>query len=158
VSVLSDQTREEIRALPALYEHRQSALVPALFAAQREAGLLGRDALAEVAELLDLPLSEVTSVASFYRLYFLGRTGRHQLLLCTNLACLLSGARRIQRHLEERLGVRAGETTADGQFTLRSWECLAWCDHAPMMMVDQERFGPLTEDQVDQVLATYRAR
>jgi NADH-quinone oxidoreductase subunit E len=154
---LSEAARSEIRALGARYERRQSALLPALFVAQREAGWLPPDVLEAVAEALEVPLSEVAAVASFYRLYCLRPPGRHQLLLCTNLACLLNGADRLRAHLEARLGVRPGETTPDGLFTFRTWECLAWCDHAPMMMVDEERYGPLTPERVDEVLARYRA-
>ena len=155
---LGDGAREEIRRLPDHYEHRQSALIPALFVAQRELGWLPPDTLREVADLLDLPPSEVASVASFYRLFFLEPIGRHLVLLCTNLACALNGAERIRRHLEERLTVHPGQTTADGTFTLRESECLAACDLAPMMMVDRERFGPLTAKVVDEILERYRAR
>lgn len=155
---LRDEARDEIRRLPDDYEHRQSALIPALFVAQREIGWLPPDALREVADLLDLPQSEVTSVASFYRLFFLEPPGRHLVLLCTNLACALNGAEHIRRHLEERLKIPPGQTTPDGTFTLREAECLAACDLAPMMMVDRDRFGPLTPQSVDEILERYRAR
>jgi NADH-quinone oxidoreductase subunit E len=155
---LGDEARDEIRRLPDHYEQRQSALIPALFVAQREVGWLPPDALDEVADLLDLPLSEVTAVASFYRFFFLEPPGRHLILVCTNLACALNGAAQIRRHLEERLSVQPGQTTADGAFTLRESECLAACDLAPMMMVDRERFGPLSPPAVDEILERYRAR
>ncbi len=155
---LPEEARERIRALPERYEHRQSALLPALFVAQEAAGYLPPETLAEVAALLELPLSEVTSVASFYRLFFLEPAGRHLILLCTNLACQLNGAEAIGRHLEERLGIGQGRTTADGAFTLRESECLAACALAPMMMVDRERFGPLTPAGVDEILERHRGR
>ncbi len=158
MSVLRDEARDEIRRLPDHYEHRQSALIPALFVAQREMGWLPPDVLREVADLLDLPLSEVTSVASFYRFFFFEPPGRHLVLLCTNLACALNGAERIRRHLEEHLAIPSGQTTADGAFTVRESECLAACDLAPMMMVDRDRFGPLTPQSVDEILERYRAR
>ncbi len=155
---LAAAAQERIRALADRYEYRQSALLPALFLAQEDAGYLPPETLAEIAHLLDLPLSEVTSVASFYRLYFLEPVGRHLILLCTNLACALNGAEAIQRHLEERLGISPGQTTADGAFTLRESECLAACPLAPMMMVDRERFGPLTPAAVDGILERHRGR
>lgn len=155
---LPDEARDEIRRLQRHYEQRQSALLPALFVAQRELGWLPPQALQEVADLLDLPLSEVTAVASFYRFFFLEPAGRHLILLCTNLACLLNGAEDLRRHLEERLGVRPGQTTPDGVFTFRESECLAACHLAPMLMVDRERFGPLTPREVDELLERYRAR
>lgn len=156
--LLAAEAQERIHALADRYERRQSALLPALFVAQEAAGYLPPETLAEVARLLGLPLSEVTSVASFYRLYFLEPVGRHLILLCTNLACALNGSEAIGRHLEERLGIGFGQTTPDGAFTLRASECLAACPLAPMMMVDRERFGPLTPPAVDEVLERHRAR
>ncbi len=158
MALLQDEAREEIRRLPDRYEHRQSALIPALFVAQREAGYLSPEALREVSDLLDLPLNEVVAVASFYRLFFLEPVGRHLILLCTNLACMLNGSEAIKRHLASRLGIRPGQTTPDGAFTLRESECLASCHLAPMMLVDRERVGPLTPEAADQVLERYRGR
>lgn len=155
---LPEEARQRIRALTERYESRQSALLPALFLAQEAAGYLPPETLAEVAALLELPLSEVSSVASFYRLFFLEPVGRHLILLCTNLACQLNGAETIGRHLEERLGIAPGQTTPDGAFTVRESECLASCALAPMMMVDRERFGPLTPAGVDQILERHRGR
>jgi NADH-quinone oxidoreductase subunit E len=155
---LAAEAQERIRALADRYEHRQSALLPALFVAQEQAGYLPPETLAEVAALLELPTSEVASVASFYRLFFLEPVGRHLILLCTNLACALNGAETIRRHLEERLGIAPGQTTPDGAFTLRESECLAACPLAPMMMVDRERFGPLTPGSVDGILERHRGR
>jgi len=155
---LPEAARDEIRRLPTYYERRQSALLPALFVAQRELGWLPPQALQEVADLLDMPVSDVAAVASFYRFFFLEPPGRHLILLCTNLACLLNGAEGLRRHLEERLGVRPGQTTPDRAFTFRESECLAACHLAPMMMVDRERFGPLTPQAVDELLERYRAR
>lgn len=158
MALLRDEAREEIRRLPDRYEHRQSALLPALFVAQREAGYLSPEALREVASLLDLPLTEVAAVASFYRLFFLQPVGRHLILQCTNLACALNGSAAVLRHLESRLSIRPGQTTPDGIFTLRESECLAACHLAPMMLVDRERVGPLTPDGIDEVLERYRGR
>lgn len=155
---LAAEAQERIRGLVHRYEHRQSALLPALFVAQEAAGYLPPETLTEVAHLLDLPLSEVAAVASFYRLYFLEPVGRHLILLCTNLACALNGAEAIGRHLQGRLAIGVGETTADGAYTLRESECLAACPLAPMMMVDRERFGPLTPATVDAVLERFRGR
>lgn len=155
---LAAEAQERIRALADRYEQRQSALLPALFVAQEAAGYLPPETLAEVAALLELPTSEVASVASFYRLYFLEPVGRHLILLCTNLACALNGAEAIRRHLEERWGIAPGQTSADGAFTLRESECLAACSLAPMMMVDRERFGPLTPEAVDGILERHRGR
>jgi NADH-quinone oxidoreductase subunit E len=152
---LSDGARDEIRRLAALYEHRQSALLPALFVAQKEFGYLSPEALDGVAQALDLPPSEVASVASFYSLLYLEPVGRHVIHVCTNLACMLNGCRALVHGLEERLGVAPGGTTADGRFTLRTVECLAACDEAPAMIIGEDRLARVVPEDIARVLDRY---
>jgi len=153
--VLSENARSEIRRLMAQFPQRQSALLGALFVAQDEVGYLSPDALGDVAVVMDLPMSEITSVASFYHLYRFKPEGRHVIQLCTNISCQLRGCGRILDHLRRRLQVDVGETTADGAFTLKTAECLAACESAPVMMVDTDRVGPVSENDVDSVLDRY---
>lgn len=153
---LSEYAKAEIRRLMAQFPHRQSALLGALFVAQNEVGYLTTDALDGVAAVMDLPVSEVASVASFYHLLYFRPAGRHLVQVCTNIACMLNGCGRILDHLHRQLGVEVGETTPDGAFTLRTAECLAACESAPAMMVGTERFGPLTPEAVDEILSRYR--
>ena len=153
--VLSENARSEIRRLMAQFPQRQSALLGALFVAQDEVGYLSPDALGDVAVVMDLPMSEITSVASFYHLYRFKPEGRHVIQLCTNISCQLRGCGRILDHLRRRLQVDVGETTADGAFTLKTAECLAACESAPVMMVDTDRVGPVSENDVDSVLDQY---
>jgi NADH-quinone oxidoreductase subunit E len=152
---LSDSAHAEIRRLVGLYEHRQSALLPSLFVAQEEQGYLTPEALQGVAEALDLPLSEVTSVASFYTLFYLEPVGRHVIQVCTNLACMLNGCHAVVRRFEERLGVAAGGTSGDGRFTLRTVECLAACEEAPSVIVGEDRWARVGPGDVDGILARY---
>lgn len=144
--MLSERAQSDIRALRARYPVAQSALLPALLRAQEELGWVPPEALAEVARLLDLPVEVVAEVASFYTLIFTEPVGRHVVQLCTNVSCLLSGAEEVRRRVEERLGIRAGQTTPDGRVTLLAVECLAACDEAPCAIVDEERYGPLTPE------------
>ncbi|GBD29842.1 NADH-quinone oxidoreductase subunit E [bacterium HR32] len=144
--MLSERAQSDIRALRARYPVAQSALLPALLRAQEELGWVPPEALAEVARLLDLPVEVVAEVASFYTLIFTEPVGRHVVQLCTNVSCLLSGAEEVRRRVEERLGIRAGQTTPDGRVTLLAVECLAACDQAPCAIVDEQRYGPLTPE------------
>lgn len=153
---LSARAIAEIRRLVAQFPHRQSALLGALFVAQNEIGYLTPEAVAAVADVINLPVSEVTSVASFYHLFQFHPTGRHLIQVCTNISCMLSGCSRILDRVRRQLGIEVGETTADGAFTLRTAECLAACEIAPAMMVGTERFGPLTPEQVEGILAQRR--
>ncbi len=152
---LSEAARAEIRLLMEQFPQRQSALLPALFVAQDEAGYLSPQGVAEVAEVMDLPVSEVTSVASFYHLFHFKPIGRHLIQVCTNLSCMLNGCEAILTHLRRRLGIEVGQTTPDGRFALRTAECLAACELAPMIMVGPDRYGPLTPEKVDHILARY---
>jgi NADH-quinone oxidoreductase subunit E len=154
-SRLSEAARAEIRHLADLYEHRQSALLPALFVAQREAGWLAPWALDGVADALDLPLSEVVSVASFYHLLHLEPVGRHVVQVCTNVSCMLNGCGVLLRRMQERLGVPPGGTTPDGRFTLRTAECLAACEEAPALLIDEDRHARVAADALDDLLAQY---
>ncbi len=152
---LSDAAKDEIRRLMRQFPHPQSALLSALFVAQEEAGYLSPDVIADVAAVTDLPVSEVTSVASFYHLYQFKPVGRYLIQVCTNLSCMLNGCDGILTDLRRRLGIDVGETTPDGAFTLRTAECLAACEAAPMMMVGPDRYGPITPEKVEQILAKY---
>jgi NADH-quinone oxidoreductase subunit E len=150
--MLSEDARRDIEALRARYPVAQSALIPALLRAQEEVGWVPPEAMAEVAELLGLPVEVVAEVASFYSLIFTEPVGRHVVQLCTNVSCMLSGAEAVRERVERELGVRAGQTTPDGRVTLLAVECLAACDQAPCMMVDEQRHGPLTPEAAARIL------
>jgi len=152
---LSDAARAEIRRLARLYEHRQSALLPALFVAQGETGWLTPTALRGVAETLGLPFSEVTSVASFYHLLHLEPVGRHVIQVCTNLSCMLNGCGKVLQQFRDRLAVAPGETTPDRRFTLRTAECLAACEEAPVLLIDEDRHARVSAQGVDDLLKRY---
>jgi NADH-quinone oxidoreductase subunit E len=154
-SVLSAAAHAEIRRLAGLYEHGQSALLPALFVAQGEIGWLSPDAVREVAETLDLALSEVISVASFYHLLHLEPVGRHLIQVCTNLSCMLNGCGKVLQRFQERLGVAPGETTTDRRFTLKTAECLAACEEAPVLLIDEDRHARIDPGTVDDLLKRY---
>lgn len=152
---LSEETKTEIKRLMGQFPHRQSALLDALFVAQEEAGYLRPDVVAEVAGALDLAPSEVASVASFYHLFHFEPVGREVIQVCTNISCMLNGCHRVLRRLREHLGIEIGQTTPDGAYTLRTAECLGACEEAPVMMVGTGRYGPVTADRIEDVLARH---
>jgi NADH-quinone oxidoreductase subunit E len=127
----------EIAKYPA--QHKQSAVMAALAIAQDEHGWLPEQAINAVADYLEMAPIAVYEVASFYNMYNLQPTGRCKLTLCTNLPCALSGANQAAAHLKQRLGIGFGETTADGQFTLKEGECLGACGDAPVLLVNNKR-------------------
>src|SRR5213592_3823716 len=114
--------------------------MPTLWLAQREFGWLSLPVLEYVAELMELPLAWVTSVASFYTMYWKRAPARWHIQLCRNLSCALRGAGEIQRAIEHRLSIRDGEQTPDGHFSLEEVECLASCDTAPVLQVNNTEY------------------
>ena len=126
----------EYRAILQRYPERRAAVLPTLWLAQREFGWLPLPVLEYVAELMELPLAWVTATASFYTMYWKQRPGRWHLQVCRNLPCALRGADDVRAAVEQRLGIRPGEKTADGRFSLEEVECLASCDTAPVLQVN----------------------
>jgi NADH-quinone oxidoreductase subunit E len=148
----SDEQLAEARRLQALYPDRRAALLPVLRLAQETFGCLSPDVQTYVGALFDLSPAHVHEVVTFYTLFFQRPVGRHVLSVCHNLSCTLLGAEALIGYLEERLGIRTGETTADGRVTLLRVECLCACEIAPMMQVDDAYVGPLNREQVDRLL------
>jgi len=155
-SLLSDHVRSEIDRWVAKFpEGRQrSALLSALQVAQHEnKGYLTRDIMDAVAEYLNLQPIEVYEVATFYSMFETKPVGRHSISVCTNISCMLRGADDIVSHLEQRLGIKLGESSDDGKFYLKmEEECLAACCGAPMMMVNHQYYENLTAQKVDKII------
>ena len=134
--LLSPESLARIEKAIAKYpvEQRQSAVMAALTIAQSEKGWLSTETMDFVAQYLGMPPIAVYEVASFYGMYDLQPVGRHKITICTNLPCALSGATIAADHLKKKLGVGFGETTPDGQFTLKEGECLGACGDAPVCL------------------------
>lgn len=139
-------------------EERQSAVMAALRIAQEEIGYLTPEVMDAVADYLDMPSIAVYEVASFYTMYEHKPIGRHLINVCTNISCKLCGSADIVKHLQKKLGIKLGETTPDGQYTLRAVECLGACVNAPMMQVDKDYHENLTNEKIDKVLEQYDER
>jgi NADH-quinone oxidoreductase subunit E len=141
----------ELAKFPA--DQRQSAVMAALAIAQDEAGWLPPEVMQELADYIGMPAIAVREVATFYAMYKLKPTGKHMLTVCTNLPCALSGGERAARHLKQKLGVGFGETSADGQFTLKEGECMGACGDAPVLLVDNKRMCSfMSDDKLDTLL------
>lgn len=130
----------EYRDILERYPERRAALMPTLWLAQREFGWLSEPVMAYVAELMELPLAWITSVASFYTMYWKAKPARHRLQVCRNLSCALRGAEQILAAIEDRLGIVDGEQTADGRFQLEEVECLGSCGTAPVLQINNAEY------------------
>jgi NADH-quinone oxidoreductase subunit E len=155
-TLLSEHVREEIEHWKARFpeDRQRSAVIGALHAVQHEhEGFLTPELMDAVAEYLGLPNIQVYEVATFYSMFQTKPVGRNNVAICTNVSCMLRGADDIVEHVENKLGVKLGESTEDGRIYLkREEECLAACCGAPMMMVNHKYYENLTKDQVDEIL------
>jgi NADH-quinone oxidoreductase subunit E len=149
---------EEIQEVAARYPVRRSAIMPALHLAQERYGWLPPEALREVADALELTPAYCQAVASFYDMYHLEPVGRHIVEVCTNVSCALLGAQRVVEAFEEALGIRAGETSEDGAFTLRTVECYGGCGWGPVVAVDHRYREPVRPEDVRAIVRELRGR
>jgi NADH-quinone oxidoreductase subunit E len=136
---------------------QQSAVMPLLDLAQRQnGGWLSREALAHVAEVLDMALIRVYEVATFYTMYNLTPVGRHVVQVCTTTPCWLRGSGQVVEACKKALGVELGGTTPDGQFTLREVECLGACVNAPMAQIGDDYYEDLDAQSMTDLIETLK--
>jgi NADH-quinone oxidoreductase subunit E len=153
--MLTAEEKKEIEAEFPRYEQKRAVCVEALKIVQRHRGWVSDEALIAVAEFLEMTPAELDGVATFYNLIFRKPVGKHIILVCDSVSCWIMGYERILQHLQDRLGIALGETSADGVFTLLPIVCLGACDQAPAMMIDDELYGNLDPAKIDEILANY---
>jgi NADH-quinone oxidoreductase subunit E len=154
-SPMSAATREAWAREAAKYpaDQRQSAVIACLAAVQKEQGFVSLAAEREVAEFLGMPHIAVHEVTTFYNMFNQHPVGKYKLNVCTNLPCQLRDGARALRYLEHRLGIKMGETTGDGMFTLQQAECLGACGDSPVMLVnDRTMCSFMTDEKIDQLV------
>ena len=154
----SASAKQRIERLLTQYPTSQAALLPVLHLAQEEFGYLPDEALHLVADTLKVPSAHVFGVITFYTMFHREKPGRNELMVCTNVSCMLRGGYDILHHIEKKLGIKAGESTADGCFHLVEEECLAACANAPMMICGDAYYLDLTPQKVDAALDDLRRR
>lgn len=152
----SPQADARIGEICCRYPNTQAACLPVLHLAQDEFGFLSDEVLELVAARLSLPSSHVFGVATFYTMFHRKPVGKKVLMMCTNVSCMLTGGYETLRKLEQRLGIQAGQTTPDGEFTLIEEECLAACSDGPAMICGDRYFLRLKADGVDAALEECR--
>ncbi len=148
-SVLNAIDRE-IAKYPA--DRKQSAVMAALRFVQEEKNWISRESMDAIAEVLGMQPIQVYEVATFYSMYRLKDSGRHQIKVCTNVSCMLCGSSEVVSHLENKLNIKLGQTTDDGKYTLTEVECLGACGGAPMLQLDKDYHENLTPETIDALL------
>ncbi len=155
-SLISKPVREEIDRWLKKYppdQKRSASLIALRLVQEQNGGWLTLELMDAVAEYLGLPKIAIYEVATFYSMYDLKPVGRHKIGVCNSISCMLNGSEKIIEHLEHRLGIKVGETSPDGLFTLKEAECLAACANAPMLQVDNREYHEdLTIKKVDEII------
>ncbi len=149
---LSNNSIKEIKEIAKRYPTTESALLPALYVAQREKGWLAKETMDDIAEALELPRVRVYGVATFYTMYYKKPMGKYVIQVCTNVSCMITGGEDIFEHLKKKFGIKSGETTGDGLFSLLEVECLGNCGNAPVMQINEDFYENLTIEAVDEII------
>jgi NADH-quinone oxidoreductase subunit E len=154
--MLTEREIEEIQEEIRQYPYFAVACIDALKIVQKHRGWISDESVKDVAGMLDLSVEEVEGVATFYTRIYRKPVGRNIILLCDSVSCLVMGYESLYEHISTKLGITFGETTPDGRFTLLPNSCLGDCDHAPVMMINNDHFNDLTIGKVDELLEKYK--
>ncbi|MDZ7293000.1 MAG: NADH-quinone oxidoreductase subunit NuoE [candidate division KSB1 bacterium] len=152
-SKLSNQTLKRIKEVMAHYPNKQAALLPILHIVQEEKGCISEELEPAIAEIVEVPVIKVREVITFYTMFHRQPIGKYHVQMCRTVSCTLCGHRDLLKYVTEKLGIEAGQTTPDGKYTLDVVECLAACETAPVMQINDTYYGNLTPQRVDEILA-----
>jgi len=144
---------EEIRKR---YPVAQAALLPVLWIAQEQEGWISEEMMRYVGKLLDLPFGHVLGVVTFYSMYNSRKLGKYHIEVCTNVSCMLRGSDKILETIEHRCGVKPGQTSADGKWTVSEVECMGACGGAPMLSIGEEYYENLTPEKTEKILSSLK--
>jgi NADH-quinone oxidoreductase subunit E len=153
--MFTEQEKQEIEEEARQFPYRKAACLEALKIVQKHRRWVSDENIRDIAAFLNMTAEEVDNVATFYNLVFRKPVGRHVILVCDSISCWIMGYDSIVTYLGKKLGIRLGETTADGRFTLLTVPCLGTCDHAPAMMIDDDLHQDLTMERIDTILQKY---
>jgi len=150
--MLSKERKEKLDKIIIRYPQKRAALLPALHLIQEQEGYISKDAMQYIADYLEIPFGHVLGVVTFYSMFYDKPIGRHHIQVCTNVSCQLLGAETLVGHIGGRCGIKPGETSADGRFTISEVECLGSCGTAPMMQINDDYHENLTAEKVNSIL------
>lgn len=156
--MLNEQSVLEIKEKAARYPKRKSAILPALTVAYRQLGYVNDEIYAEISGVIDVPYVEIAEAATFYTMFPKRPVGKYLIQICHNISCALVAADSMTEYIEQKLGIKKGETTSDKLFTLITVECLGSCATAPMMQINDDFHENLTRAKVDQILDELRRK
>jgi len=150
--MLNESNKQKLEELKKRYPTLQALVLPVLWMVQEQEGYISEESMKYVATILNVPYGHILGVVTFYTMYHTKPMGKYHIEVCTNVSCLLRGCDRIVGHLENKLGMRMGETSKDKRWTLSEVECMGSCGTAPMFAVGEEYYENLTPEKVDEIL------
>ncbi len=156
--ILTEESVKKIKDKMVRYPQRKSAILPALTVAYYQVGHLNDDIYREISEIIEIPYVEIAEAATFYTMFPKEPVGKYLIQVCHNISCALLGADSLIEYLEEKLGIKKGETTPDKMFTLISVECLGSCSSAPMMQINDKYYENLTREKIDEILEDLKSK
>lgn len=148
----SDEELVEVRKHIAKYPEKKSAIMPVLWMAQHKWGWISTDVMIYVSNILDLSLSHVEGVATFYTMFYKKPMGKYHVQVCTNVSCMLRKGDMLYKHVSEKLGITHNQTTVDGVFSLEEVECMGACGGAPMIAINEDFFENIDLDKIDELI------
>ena len=153
--MLTREELEEIQSEFPKYATKQAVCLEAMKAVQRHRGWVSDESLKDIAEVLEMSVDELDSVATFYNMIYRKPVGKHVIHVCDSVSCWVMGYDSLYESLSKRLGVKMGETTPDGKFTLLPVVCLGACDHAPAVMIDRATIGDISAEKIEEIISKY---
>ncbi len=150
--MLSEENKIKIEELRKRYPTSQSLILPALWMIQEQYGYISDESMKHISVLLNIPYSHILGVVTFYTMLHKNKVGKHHIEVCTNISCMLRGSGKILEHLENRLGIKSGETSTDKKYTLSEVECLGSCGTAPVLAIGKEYHENLTIEKLDKII------
>lgn len=148
----SEEALKEYQDLLTRYPERRAALLPALHLAQREFGWISREVMEYLSQLMEIPVTEILDTVSFYTMFKTYPSGKYHIQVCSTLSCALRGSREIFEHLTKKLGIKEGDVTPDGKFSLMKVECLGSCGTAPVVQINDDYYEGMTPEKLDNIL------
>ena len=151
-----NENKAKVKQILKKYQHDKSALIDILHDTQADIGYLPKDALEEISSGLDIPMSRVYCVVTFFKAFSLTPRGRHLINVCMGTACHVRGSDRVLEQIEKELGVKTGQNTPDLKFTLETVNCVGACALGPMVIIGEDYHGEMTPEKVSDVLKNYQ--
>jgi len=150
--MLNEDNLKRVDELRKRYPTSQALMLPVLWMVQEQEGYISEDSMKYVASLLHIPFGHILGVVSFYTMLQKDRIGKYHIEVCTNVSCMLRGSGKILEHIEQRLGLKVGETSPDMKWTLSEAECMGSCGTAPMLAIGDEYYENLTLEKIDKLI------